>query len=165
MRAHKCLNLKDRISPTRSPLKNLALWWEASWDLLWSWEVALPTALTWCVAINVSTSKIVALLTLYLENCQALYTPKSANSISLWGPIFCSICGRRLHVIYIYIYIHMPFNIFDFLKMVVSIHIGFRYCGKKTISVIVDYSIKARQINLTTVIYVMDVELLDGGEI
>ena len=49
--------------------------------------------------------------------------------------------------------------------MVVSIHIGFRHCGKKTISVIVDYSIRARQINPTTVIYVMDVDLLDGGEI
>ena len=49
--------------------------------------------------------------------------------------------------------------------MVVSIHIGFRQCGKKTISVIVNYSIKARQINPTTVIYVVDVELLDGSEI
>ena len=49
--------------------------------------------------------------------------------------------------------------------MVVSIHIGFRHCGKKTISVIVDYLIKARQINPTTVIYVLDVELLDWGKI
>ena len=49
--------------------------------------------------------------------------------------------------------------------MVVSIHIGFRHCGKKTISVIVDYTIKARQLNPTTVIYLLDVELLDGGEI
>ena len=49
--------------------------------------------------------------------------------------------------------------------MVVSIHIGLRHCGKKTISVIVDYSIKARQIKPTTVIYVVDVDLLDGGEI
>ena len=49
--------------------------------------------------------------------------------------------------------------------MVVSIHIGFRHCGKKTISVIADYSIKAGQINPTTVIYVVNVELLDGGEI
>ena len=49
--------------------------------------------------------------------------------------------------------------------MVVSIHIGFRHCGKKTISVIVDYSIKVRQVNPTTVIYVMDFELLDWGEI
>ena len=49
--------------------------------------------------------------------------------------------------------------------MVVSIHIDFRHFGKKTISVIVDYSIKARQINPTTVIYVVDVELLYGGEI
>ena len=49
--------------------------------------------------------------------------------------------------------------------MVVSIHIGFRHCGKKTISVIVDYTIKARQLNPTTVIYVLDVELLDGGKI
>ena len=49
--------------------------------------------------------------------------------------------------------------------MVVLIHIGLRHCGKKTISVIDDYLIKARQINSTTVIYVVDVELLDGGEI
>ena len=48
--------------------------------------------------------------------------------------------------------------------MVVSIHIGFRHCGKKTILVIVDYTIKARQLNPTTVIYVLDVDLLDGGE-
>ena len=47
--------------------------------------------------------------------------------------------------------------------MVVSIHNGFRHCKKKTISVIVYYSIKARQINFTTVIYVVDVELIDGG--
>ena len=45
-----------------------------------------------------------------------------------------------------------------------SIHIGFRHCGKKTISVIVDYTIKARQLNPTTVIYVADVDLLDGGK-
>ena len=49
--------------------------------------------------------------------------------------------------------------------MVVSIHIGFGHCGKKTISVIVNYTIKARQLNPTTVIYVLDVELLDGGKI
>ena len=49
--------------------------------------------------------------------------------------------------------------------MVVSIHIGFRHCKKKTISVIVDDSIIARQINPTTVIYVVDVDLQDGGEV
>ena len=48
--------------------------------------------------------------------------------------------------------------------MVVSIHIGFRHCWKKTISVIVDYTIKARQINPTTVMYVAVVELLDMGK-
>ena len=48
--------------------------------------------------------------------------------------------------------------------MVLSIHIGFRHCGKKTISVIVDYTIKSRELNITTVIYVVDVELLDGNE-
>ena len=48
--------------------------------------------------------------------------------------------------------------------MVVSIHIGFRFCGKKTISVIVDYTIKARQLNPTTVIHVLNVYLLDAGE-
>ena len=48
--------------------------------------------------------------------------------------------------------------------MVLSIHIGFRHCGKKTISVIVNYTIKSRQLNPTTVIYVVDVKLLDGGE-
>ena len=36
---------------------------------------------------------------------------------------------------------------------------------KKTISVIIDYTVKARQLNPTTVIYVLDVELLDGGKI
>ena len=46
--------------------------------------------------------------------------------------------------------------------MVVSIYIGYRHCGKKTISVIVDYTIKARQLNPTTVIYVLDVYRLDG---
>ena len=49
--------------------------------------------------------------------------------------------------------------------MVVSIHIGYIHCGKKTISVIVDYTIKARQLNPTTVIYVLDVDFLDGGKI
>ena len=48
--------------------------------------------------------------------------------------------------------------------MVLSILIGFRHCGKKTISVIVDYTIKFRELILTTIIYVVDVELLDGGE-
>ena len=48
--------------------------------------------------------------------------------------------------------------------MVVSIHIGFKHCGKKTILVIVNYTIKARLLNPTTVIYVLDVDLLDGGE-
>ena len=63
------------------------------------------------------------------------------------------------------LYIYLPYNIFVFLWMVVSIHIGFRHCGNKTISIILDYSIKARKINSTTVIYVVDVKLLDGGEI
>ena len=49
--------------------------------------------------------------------------------------------------------------------MVVSLHISFRHCGKKTISVIVNYSIKARQLNPTTVIYVVNVELQNKGEI
>ena len=48
--------------------------------------------------------------------------------------------------------------------MVMSIHIGFRHCEKKTISVIMDYTTKSRQLNPTTVIKVVDVELLDGGE-
>ena len=47
--------------------------------------------------------------------------------------------------------------------MTLSIHIGVRNCGKKTISVIVDYTTKSRQLNPTTVIKVVDVELLDGG--
>ena len=47
--------------------------------------------------------------------------------------------------------------------MVLSIHIGFRHCGTKTISVIVNYTIKSRQLIPTTVIYVVDVELIDGG--
>ena len=49
--------------------------------------------------------------------------------------------------------------------MVVLIHIGFRHCGKKTISVIVNYTIKAPQLNLTTVIYVLDVDFLNGSKI
>ena len=49
--------------------------------------------------------------------------------------------------------------------MVLSIHIGFRHCGYMIISVIVDYTIKSRQHNLTTVIVVVNVELLDGGEV
>ena len=48
--------------------------------------------------------------------------------------------------------------------MVLSIYFGFRHCGKKTISVIVDYTIKSRQLNPKTVIYVADVELLDAGK-
>ena len=46
--------------------------------------------------------------------------------------------------------------------MVLSIHIGFRYCVYKTISLIVDYTIKSRQQNPTTAIYVIHAELLDG---
>ena len=49
--------------------------------------------------------------------------------------------------------------------MVLSIHIGFRHCGKRTISVIVDYSIMRIQHNPTTVIFVINVELLDGGKL
>ena len=49
--------------------------------------------------------------------------------------------------------------------MVSSIHIGFRHCGKRTISVIVDYTIKSRQLNPKTVIFVVNVELLDGSEV
>ena len=49
--------------------------------------------------------------------------------------------------------------------MVVSIHIGFRHCGKKTISVIVYYTINGRQLNPTTINYVLDVDLLDGCKI
>ena len=49
--------------------------------------------------------------------------------------------------------------------MVVSIHIGFRHYEKKIIWVIVDYTIIARLLNPTTVIYVLNVDLLDGGKI
>ena len=49
--------------------------------------------------------------------------------------------------------------------MVSSIHIRFRHCGKRTISVIVDYTIKSRQLNPTTVIFVVNVKLLDKGEV
>ena len=56
------------------------------------------------------------------------------------------------------------FNIFVFLNMVLSIHIGYRHGGMKTIWVIVDFTIKSRQLNVTTVIYVVDVELLDFVE-
>ena len=43
------------------------------------------------------------------------------------------------------------------------IHIFLDIAGKNY-SVIVNYAIKARQLNHTTVIYVLDVELLDGGK-
>ena len=116
-----------------------------------------------CVPIRDSISKIGSLLILYLENCQALYTPKSANSIPLWGPIFCSVVGGRLHVIYIYIYIclliYLCFSRWLFQSILVLDIV------ERRLSVIVDYSIKARQINPTTVIYVVDVDLIDGGEI
>ena len=49
--------------------------------------------------------------------------------------------------------------------MVLSIYIGFRHCGKRTISIIVDYSIKSKQLNPTTVIFVINVKLLDRGEV
>ena len=49
--------------------------------------------------------------------------------------------------------------------MVSSINIGFRHCGKRTISVIVNYKIKSRQLNPTTVIFVVNIEFLDGGEV
>ena len=48
--------------------------------------------------------------------------------------------------------------------MVVSIHIGFRHCENLKISVIMDFTIKACQLNPTTVFYVIDVDLLDGGK-
>ena len=49
--------------------------------------------------------------------------------------------------------------------MVLSIHIGFRHCGKTTISVIVDYTIKSRQLHPITVIFVVNVKLLDKGKV
>ena len=49
--------------------------------------------------------------------------------------------------------------------MVSSIHIRFRNCGNRTTSVIVDYTIKSRQLNPTTVIFIENVERLDGGEV
>lgn len=48
--------------------------------------------------------------------------------------------------------------------MVLSIHISCRHSEKKFISVIIKYTIKSRQLNLITVIYVVDVELLDGSK-
>ena len=49
--------------------------------------------------------------------------------------------------------------------MVSSIEIGFKHCGKRTISVIVDYTIKSRQLNPTTVIFVVNVELINGDQV
>ena len=46
-----------------------------------------------------------------------------------------------------------------------SIIIEFRHCWKRTISVFVDYKIKSRQLNPTTVIFVVHVKLLDVGEV
>ena len=48
--------------------------------------------------------------------------------------------------------------------MVVLIHNCFRYCKTKTILVNVTYAIYARLLNLTTIIYVMDVDLLNRGK-
>ena len=45
--------------------------------------------------------------------------------------------------------------------MVSSIYIGLRHCGKRFISVMVDYSIKSRQLNPTTVIFVINVKLFN----
>ena len=49
--------------------------------------------------------------------------------------------------------------------MVKFIHIGFKHCGRKINSINVDYTIKTRQINFTTVIYAVNVDLLNAGEI
>ena len=49
--------------------------------------------------------------------------------------------------------------------MVSSIHIGFRHCEKSTISVIVDYTNKSRELNSTNVIFVVNFEHLDGGKV
>ena len=49
--------------------------------------------------------------------------------------------------------------------MLKSIHIGCKHCGKKTNSIIVDFTIKTRQTNFPTVIYVVNVELLDARQI
>ena len=43
--------------------------------------------------------------------------------------------------------------------MVVLTHIGFRHCELKTILIIVDYTIKPRKLNPTTVLYVLNVDL------
>ena len=44
-------------------------------------------------------------------------------------------------------------------------YIGFRHCGNRTISIIVDCTIKIKQLNFTTVIFVVNVELLDGNKV
>ena len=49
--------------------------------------------------------------------------------------------------------------------MVLSIKIEFKHCGKRSISVIVDYTIESRQLNPKNVIFVVNVKLLDGGEV
>ena len=49
--------------------------------------------------------------------------------------------------------------------MISSIDIGCRHCGKRTITVIVDYTIKNRQLNPKTVIFVVNIERLDGGAV
>ena len=69
-----------------------------------------------------------------------------------------------LLLLYIYFITQSCFYMLAFLQMLKSIHIGFKNFGKKTNSIIVDQTIKSRQINFTTVIYVVNVELLDAGE-
>ena len=57
------------------------------------------------------------------------------------------------------------FYMLAFLQMLKSIHIGFKHSRIKINLIIVDYKIKTRQTNFTTVIYVVIIELLDAGEI
>ena len=49
--------------------------------------------------------------------------------------------------------------------MVSTTHYGFRHCGSRNISVIVDYIIKSRQLYTTTVIVVVNLKLLDVGKV
>ena len=49
--------------------------------------------------------------------------------------------------------------------MVSSIHIGCRHCRKKTISFVVNYKFRSKQLNSKTVIFVVNAELIDGGKV
>ena len=49
--------------------------------------------------------------------------------------------------------------------MVLLIHNKFSHCGKRAVSVYLNYTLITRQLNPTTVIFVINVELLDWSKV